>query len=211
MVTDFIDKLKFRFEHPLPGIPAQNQMRATRSSGADISFVHKGPPKQGGVALLLYQHQGCWYFPLMKRKSYPGIHSGQISLPGGKLEAGDSNLVETAMRESREELGLSITSEQVIGHLSELYIIASHFNILPVVAVLDKKPTIKPDEREVEYTIFASIDDLLLPGVRKEKDITVRGYDIRAPYFDVENQIVWGATAMIINEFLTMVKEISHE
>lgn len=115
------------------------------------------------------------------------------------------------MRESREELGLSISNEQVIGHLSELYIIASHFNILPVVAVLDKKPRIEPDEREVDYTISASIDDLMLPGVRKEKDITVRGYDIRAPYFDIENQIVWGATAMIINEFLTMVKEISHE
>jgi len=211
MTGNFIEKLKIRLNQPLPGATAQDQMRARRSSGESISFTHHGLPKQGGVALLLYQHRGSWYFPLIKRKQYQGIHSGQISLPGGKMEPGDLSLAETALRESREELGLSLNHQQIVGNLSELYIIASHFNILPVVALMDSKPSIKPDLREVEYTITASVDQLLLQDIKQQKELLVRGYDISAPFFDVENQVVWGATAMIINEFLTLVKEICHE
>jgi 8-oxo-dGTP pyrophosphatase MutT (NUDIX family) len=210
MTGDFIERLKIRLNQPLPGARVQDQMRARHTSGEDISFIHKGPPRQGGVALLLYQHQGSWFFPLMKRRQYPGIHSGQISLPGGKKEPGDRSLSETALRESREELGLELNSGQIVGSLSELYIIASHFNILPVVALMDDRPSIKPDKREVEYTITASIDQLLQHKVHR-KELLVRGYSISAPYFDIENQVVWGATAMIINEFLTLVKELGCE
>ena len=207
MAPDFIERLQQRLIQPLPGVIAHNQMKARRSSGAAISFKHHGPPRKGGVAILLFQDQGSWYFPLMKRKEYPGIHSGQISLPGGKLEPGDSSLMHTALRESREELGLEISPEQVIGNLTDLYIIASHFNILPVVASLTSTPEINPDEREVEQVIIASVDDLLRQD-RLEKELLVRGYDIKAPYFEVENQVVWGATAMILNEFLALVQEI---
>jgi 8-oxo-dGTP pyrophosphatase MutT (NUDIX family) len=211
MTGDFIERLKIRLNQPLPGARVQDQMRARHTSGEDISFIHKGPPRQGGVALLLYQHQGSWFFPLMKRRQYPGIHSGQISLPGGKKEPGDRSLSETALRESREELGLELNSGQIVGSLSELYIIASHFNILPVVALMDDRPSIKPDKREVEYTITASIDQLLQQDKVRRKELLVRGYSISAPYFDIENQVVWGATAMIINEFLTLVKELGCE
>jgi 8-oxo-dGTP pyrophosphatase MutT (NUDIX family) len=147
----------------------------------------------------------------MKRKEYPGIHSGQISFPGGKRENFDPDLMETALRESREELGLQVSTDQVIGNLSELYIVASHFNILPVVAVMPGPPDFKPDPREVDQIIIASVDQLLHPRTRKEKDILVRGYDIRAPYFDIDSQVVWGATAMILNEFLVLVRELVPE
>lgn len=193
---------------PLPGVSAQNKMRAKRSNGGAIFFPHEGPPMRGGVALLLYQERGSWYFPLMKRPVYGGIHSGQISLPGGKMEAPDQDLIDTALRETREELGLSISHQQVIGSLTELYIIASHFNILPVVAVLDNKPVITADKREVQQVIIASIDELLLPHTSKEKIILVRGHELYAPYFDIGNEVVWGATAMILNEFITIVREI---
>ncbi len=209
--SKFLERLARRLSQPLPGKGVQNQMRARRVSGAAISFKHEGPPREGGVALLLFQDGGEWYFPLIKRKQYPGIHSGQISLPGGKLEQGDKNLIDTALRESREELGVDISNQQVIGRLSELYIIASHFNVIPVVAALPSSPRIMADEREVDQVIMASVGHLLLKETRKEKDLLVRGYDIRAPYFEVGDQVVWGATAMIINEFITLVREINHE
>ena len=187
---------------------AQNLMKARRTSGEDFEFYHEGPPMQGGVALLLYPDQGTWYMPLMKRPVYTGVHSGQISLPGGKMENSDGNLIETALRETKEEIGVNVPKSEVVGSLSELYITASHFNILPVVAVLGSKPDIVADEREVQEVIIASLDDLLLSETSKEKDIHVRGYDIVAPYFDIRNEVVWGATAMILNEFITIAREV---
>ena len=186
-------------------------MKARRSSGAPIAFDHNGSPRQGGVALLLYQDAGNWHFPLMKRNEYPGIHSGQVSLPGGKMEPEDQTLIDTALRESHEELGLKVGLDEVIGNLSELYIIASHFNILPVVAVMKEPPVFKPDPREVNQVLVGSLNRLLLSEDRKEKEMMVRGYDIRAPYFEIEDHVVWGATAMILNEFLVVVRDILQE
>ena len=101
---DFAKKLKQRLGQTLPGSMAQNLMKARRTSGEDLNFIHKGPPMQGGVALVLYPDQGTWYVPLMKRPVYSGVHSGQISLPGGKMESSDENLIETALRETKEEI-----------------------------------------------------------------------------------------------------------
>ena len=201
-------RLKTHLAKSLPGVAAQNQMKAHRVGGEDIFFEHKGPPRLGAVAILLYPQDGKWCIPLIKRKEYPGIHSGQISLPGGKLEPTDRDLVDTAVRESNEELGVTIVTDQVVGRLSELYIIASHFNILPVVVILEDQPVFVPDQREVDQVIVTSIDQLLTPDVKQEKDLLVRGYDIRAPYFDIADQVVWGATAMILNEFVMVLKEI---
>jgi len=205
---EFAKKLKQRLSQTLPGTIVQNKMMARRSSGKEFEFRHEGPPVQGGVALLLYQDKGAWYMPLMKRPLYSGVHSGQISLPGGKMENSDRDLIETALRETKEEIGVTVSKSEVVGSLSELYIMASHFNILPVVAVLASKPEIIADEREVQEVIIASLDDLLLTETSKEKDILVRGYEIIAPYFDISNEVVWGATAMIISEFITIAREV---
>ncbi|GJM28189.1 MAG: coenzyme A pyrophosphatase [Cyclobacteriaceae bacterium] len=210
MSKKFIGKLKARLQAPLPGVTAQNKMRASRAGGQAISFSHKGAPRQGGVAIVLYQEQDKWYFPLIKRTEYPGIHSGQISLPGGKKEKEDYDLIGTAIREANEELGLDLVPHHIIGSLTELYIIASHFNILPVVAVLNSPPDFKPDPREVHQVVPLMVDQLLNPDTKQIKDIEVRGIDIRAPYFKVDGQVVWGATAMILNEFLTVLSEIDY-
>ena len=120
-------------------------------------------------------------------------------------------MIDTAMRETMEEMGVAIQRQQIIGVLSELYIVASHFNILPVVAVLDSKPKIVADQREVQEVIIGSLEELLSPNTSKTKDIQVRGYDISAPFFEIKRETVWGATAMILNEFLMIAREVSNK
>lgn len=206
-MNTFLDDLSNRLTAPLPGRNVQDKMRATRSNGQAISFTHQGPVRQGGVAILLYPDQGKWHLPLIKRTEYPGVHSGQISLPGGKMDPDDLSLTHTAIREINEELGLNLGINHVVGELTELYIIASHFNILPVVLALDESPKINPDPREVQQVFTTSLNDLILPETRREKELLVRGHQLWAPYFDVNKQIVWGATAMILSEFLEVVRE----
>jgi len=209
-MNNFLIDLRHRLAQTLPGSKAQNMMRATRSNGEAISFVHQGPVRQGGVAILLYPDQGKWYFPLIKRNEYPGVHSGQISLPGGKMDPEDFSLTDTAIREINEELGLDLDSSHVVGTLTDLYIIASHFKILPVVLALDTKPEIVPDPREVQQVIMAPLDEMIHPETRKERELLVRGHQLWAPYFDLDQQVVWGATAMILSEFREVLTEAGY-
>ncbi len=206
-MSTFIDDLSNRLTAPLPGRNVQENMRATRSNGQEISFTHQGPVRQGGVAILLYPNEGKWHLPLIRRSEYRGVHSGQVSLPGGKKDPDDQSLIHTAIREINEELGLNLGTSHVVGTLSELYIIASHFNILPVVLALEEGPHVNPDPREVQQVITATVEDLLLPDTRKEKELLVRGHQLWAPYYEVNKQVVWGATAMILSEFLEVVRE----
>ncbi len=200
--------LQRELKKPLPGITAQRQMSARPSSGRRFDFKHSGPPKRGGVALLLYPQQDKWMMPLMKRPSYQGVHGGQISLPGGKMEPYDPDIIQTALRETAEEIGVAIPRDRVLGTLSPLYIMASHYEVLPVVAMIDEVPEFRTDPREVQDLIEADLRALMLPETRKTKEIQVRGTSIIAPYFGVRDEVVWGATAMILNEFLTVVREI---
>ncbi len=100
--------LQRELKKPLPGVTAQRQMSARPSSGKRFDFQHSGPPKRGGVALLLYPQQDKWMMPLMKRPSYQGVHGGQISMTGGKMVSNDTDIIQTALRENAEEIGVSI-------------------------------------------------------------------------------------------------------
>lgn len=208
-MNDFIGSLRHRLQQSLPGIGVQKQMMAAPITGDKFRSKQKGQPKRGGVTILLYPHEGLWHLPLMKRPDYQGIHSGQISLPGGKMETQDTDLIDTALRETAEEVGVDIPRGQVIGMLSPLHIIASHYEVLPVVAYLDHPPEFHIDPREVQSLIVTTINHLLLPDTVKRKEIKVRGMEISAPYFDVANEVVWGATAMMLNELLTVIREMN--
>ena len=125
------------------------------------------------------------------------------------MEEGDGDLVETALREANEELGIPAEQVDILGNLTELFIIASNFVVLPVVGVMNSRPDFKPDSREVVEVIESPIIDLLHPEARKERPFQVgRGMTIRAPYFDINDHHVWGATAMMLSEFLTVYKDL---
>lgn len=200
--------LDHRLKQPMPGEKAHNEMKPHMKNGAPVQIEHPTPPKEGGVMLLLYEEEGVVRFPLIQRPEYNGVHSGQIAFPGGKKELGDSDLTETALRESQEEIGVNKHHVKVIGHLSKFFVAASNFDILPVIGYAKKTPTFEPDNREVSGIITPTISDLLDEDNRRKKDIIVRGgVKLHSPYFELQQKTVWGATAMMLSEFVAILHE----
>jgi len=206
-----LDKNSFRkrLSEPLPGISAQMKMmpRLDDTSRFDIKNKEKASP--GGVLILIYPHEGELYLPLMLRPEYGGAHSGQVSFPGGRKEPGDKDLLNTALRESNEELGIPKDKVELLGELTELFIIASNFSVLPVIGYMDHRPDFIPDPREVVEIIETPISLLVKDDTIKERPFKVGdGFHIDAPYFDIYGHHVWGATAMMMSEFLTVFKDL---
>ena len=137
----------------------------------------------------------------MKRPDYDGAHGGQVSIPGGRLEPGE-NHTQAALREFEEETGISVSSSQLLGRLSELFIAPSGFLVKPFVACAQERPRFDPDPVEVEQIIELTVSALMSEAtvrwgrVRLDSDVQAE-----TPYFDVEGHMVWGATAMILSEF----------
>ena len=200
----FIGRLKDELSKPLPGKVAQMKM----SPALLKPGTNEGPARNGGVLLLLYPVNGkpCTIFN--RRTEYPGVHSGQISLPGGIYNPNDLSLVHTALRETLEETGVGLNTGNVIGALTPLHIPASHTTVHPVVAFTEKRPQFAHDPREVQYLIEASLEDLLNPVNIKQTIMPVAGTSISVPYYDLNGQYLWGATAMIVSEFLEVVNRI---
>jgi len=202
------EKLTRRLAQPLLGSAAHEPMRANPIGAIRPKFEHHLPPKPGSVLILLYEDEGKIKFPLIKRPEYLGAHSGQVSLPGGKAEPGE-NYIQTALREGEEEIGIRSGDLNVIGRLSEFFVIPSNYLIIPVVAYSMAKPEFIPQESEVVRILEGSLDDIIRDDAIQTKEIlAAKKYPMLAPHFLIENEIVWGATAMMLNEFRVTVREI---
>ena len=207
MILELKKYLEDRLAQELPGDNAHQQMMA-QPIGQRFKMEYEKPPRKGAVMIVLYPDEGKIYFPLMQRPPYQGIHGGQVSLPGGKMEDSDDSLIETAIRETFEEIGVKISDNNVIGSLSDLNVTACNFIVKPVISVLDKKPDFVKDPREVEAIFKAEVQDLIHPQTLQEKELTVaQTVRLKAPFFDIEERVVWGATAMILSEFVEILKE----
>lgn len=200
-VEVLINKIRAGMQAGLPGADAHEILRAKPAGKLFPNFEHKLPPKQGSVLILLYEEGGVVKFPLIKRPTYPGTHSGQVSLPGGKIEP-DESVFQAAIRETHEEIGVTQNDIEIIGRLSDFNVLPSNFIVSPVVGIINYVPKFSPDVREVEKIILANLPELLQDDAIKEKEILAAGiYPMIAPHFLIENEIVWGATAMMLNEF----------
>ena len=205
---ELVQLLEKRLKLPLPGPAAHEKMRATSVGKVFPRFEHKTPPKPGSVLILMYPDKDKILFPLIKRPDYSGLHSGQVSFPGGKAEAGEE-AVEVALREGNEEIGIDTSQIKVIGRLSNFFVIPSNFMVTPIIAFTEKRPTLIPDPIEVAKILHGDINSILPESSLLEKEITAASvYQMRAPHFLIENEIVWGATAMMLNEFRTIIKEV---
>jgi 8-oxo-dGTP pyrophosphatase MutT (NUDIX family) len=210
-LATFLKRLEERLGSALPAASAHEPLRAKPIGGNIPRFKHINPPKPGSVIIVLYQENDRIKFPLIKRPTYTGAHSGQISLPGGKAEPGE-DVFQTALREGEEEIGVKQKDIRIIGKLSEFNVIPSNFLVTPVIATIDYVPEFIPDQFEVEKVIHADLSELAKKDAIQESEILAAGiYPMMAPHFLIENEIVWGATAMMLNEFRTIVMELSQE
>jgi 8-oxo-dGTP pyrophosphatase MutT (NUDIX family) len=201
-------KLSERLLLPLPGGDAHEPFRAHPVGDVRPLFDHKIPPKPGGVIILLYEEDGRIKFPLIKRQEYAGAHSGQVSFPGGKADPGE-DAVQTALRECEEEIGIDRNLLRVVGKLSDFFVMPSNFMVTPVIAAIGSKPEFKPDTYEVAKILEGDISLLLKADAMKQKEILAAGkYRMMAPHFEIDGEIVWGATAMMLNEFRLVLQEI---
>jgi 8-oxo-dGTP pyrophosphatase MutT (NUDIX family) len=131
-------------------------------------------------------------------------HGGQVALPGGAVEAGES-VTEAALREAQEEVGIDPEQVRVLGELSPLHIPVSHFALHPVVAVTGRRPDLRLDEREVERILEVPLEQLCDPDRLVVETRQFGGRDYRVPFIRVGGQGVWGATAMILAELLYLI------
>lgn len=182
-------------------------MMPSISGKSRFSLKAKKEAKPGGVMLMLYKKKDQWFFPLIQRPDYDGVHAKQMSFPGGKFDDTDRDLTNTALRETEEEIGIGQDDLCLIGHLSELFIIASNFNVLPTVSYFEGTPSFIPDEYEVDTIEEIEVTELVDAANKKQKPMTVvNGVTINAPYFHLNGKVVWGATAMMLSEFREVAK-----
>jgi 8-oxo-dGTP pyrophosphatase MutT (NUDIX family) len=203
--------LSKKLSEPLPGETAQIKMASHHRLHEMSRDLHRETAIKSSVLILLYpgEQEKEVFAVLIQRPSYEGVHGGQISLPGGKTEKHDRDLQATAIRETREEIGIGEHEITIIGRLSELYIPPSNFIVFPFVGFTARKPLFHPDPQEVDEIIEIRISDLIDDNNIKNFEIKLRsGLQINAPCFFLEGNNIWGATAMILSEFKDILNNL---
>jgi len=203
-----LDDVRRALSRPLPGLDAHLRMAPQPRPGWDPNFALPPDCREGGVLILLYSRSEHLHFVLTRRTETVRSHKGQISLPGGKRE-GNETLVQTALRETCEELGVSLDPIEVLGRLSALYTPPSNYCIHPFVAYRPGAPTFCPDPVEVAEVLEAPLAILLDSSVRKVEYWPDSRFESprRVPFFQISGQVVWGATAMILSELVTLLED----
>jgi len=206
MTPEFIQE---KLAGPLPGKASQIKM-APDHRIAELFRVRDDDfnPRLSAVLCLLFPENGTLKVIFIRRSEYVGIHSGQISFPGGRYEESDGDLLVTALREVYEEIGIRPEDVEILGQLTDLYVPPSNFMVRTFVAYLKQKPEYLIDPREVQEIIEVELDYLFRTDIIRRKDFVAHNSTINtnAPYFDVDGVIIWGATAMILTELADLLK-----
>lgn len=195
---ELINKLIRAFENELPGMKSHLEMTPYRS----LTKVIPENSREGAVLMLLYPKNGELYFPLIQRHKYEGVHSNQVSFPGGKAEDFDEDLYRTSLRETEEEIGIDKNRISKIGEMSQVYIPPSNFLVSAFLSFHNELPQFVKEEKEVKEILEVSVSSVLDSRNIKTTEMKMKnGMKFSTPYFDLEQKIVWGATAAILSEF----------
>ncbi len=192
-----MDALKTALARDLPGTDIQWQMASTDRRIKDFPRTRNSDSKLAAVLILLYPYKGNIHTLFIQRPVYNGVHSGQISFPGGKQEDSDRDLTQTALREACEETGLCKEDLSVLGLLTPLYIPVSNIEVSSVVAYCNKRPALNPCKNEVVSIIETKLSHFKNPSILKEKPMLVRDEELKVKYYDYEGHVIWGATALL--------------
>lgn len=189
----------------MPGLDAQLRMAPRPRPGLAPEAVHD--LRAAAALLLVYPHNRSWHVPLTVRGAQLRHHTGQVSLPGGRIDPGES-IEQAALREAHEEVGIEPSVVEVVGRLTPLPIAVSGHLLHPVLGIAMHRPDFRVAEPEVERLIELPIGRLRDPALVcwEERNRSLPPFErIDVPYFNVEEQRIWGATAMVLSEFLALV------
>jgi 8-oxo-dGTP pyrophosphatase MutT (NUDIX family) len=205
-MEDFADKLRKEILKGLPGTEVQWSLASSDRMVRDFPRTPGKDAKEAAVLILLYPKNKLIHTAFIQRPAYEGIHGGQISFPGGKKEEGDKDLTSTALREAAEEIGIVPSEIKVISSLTPLFIPVSNMIVSPVVGWMDIEPQFIRQEEEVVFIIEADLKTLLNPSTIKTKPFLIRKETIDIKYFDYNDNVIWGATAMMLHELLEIIR-----
>jgi 8-oxo-dGTP pyrophosphatase MutT (NUDIX family) len=189
---------------PLPGIPAQLAMAPEPRPGHKAYFEVEDSSRKAGVLILLYPKDDRLRILLTRRTERVLHHRGQISLPGGEQHPGES-IEATALRETSEELGIDLGAVRVLGRLTPLYIPNSNYCIYPIVASIGGPLAFRPQPDEVAEVIEPPVDHLADRANIRRGTWRYGGQDHEVPFYAFEEHRIWGATAMVLAEFLALL------
>lgn len=199
----FLERLRSGFQRPLPGRQAQQAMAPEhRPFDPESGSI----PRRAAVLLPLYPDAGSIHIVLMKRKQNHLHHAGEISFPGGAAEDQDVDATHTALREFYEEMGILPDEVRILGLLTPLYIAPSHNMVQPVVGWLSRTPIVRPQPTEVEEIIQVRLNHFMRAATVRWRTLQLDGQTLRFPCYMLGKEYVWGATAMILSEFLTLLR-----
>lgn len=201
-IAEFKKIFSQALEKPLPGASCQFKLSPPFR---DQTPAGKNK-KNAAVLILIYPKADTLFTVFTKRNDYNGPHSGQISFPGGKFDNSDDSLEKTAIRETNEEIGTSLTTKDIVGRLTSLYIPVSNFEVSPFVATVPDEPVFNIDVHEVQYTIEIPLYKILQNSKIKSMDVIIESSIVAVPCFNFNNNQIWGATAMMLNEFIEVLK-----
>ncbi|WP_435682001.1 NUDIX hydrolase [Nonlabens sp.] len=194
---------------PRPGFAAQNQMAAVeRLDELQRVTLQKKTPRHAAVMMLIYPVNDIAHFVLIERMESKGAHSGQIAFPGGRKEKEDANDSVTAIRETHEEVGIYPEQQEIITAGTPIYIPPSNYMVAPFLAFAKAELQFTPQPSEVKSIIEIPLHELLdAQNVQKITLSTSYMNEVTVPCYKLQNQVVWGATAMMLAEFKSMLQE----
>jgi len=194
-------RLVYLLNGKLPGKEAQERMSPT----VRVPFPREEECREAAVMLLLYKDNQDLRMVFIKRNEYRGPHSGQVSFPGGMREARDADHRQTALRETEEETGVPAAEIEVLGALTPLHIPVSNTCVYPFVGWINAVPDFRPDSNEVQYLICPELNAVTDPDNRKTGSFNRGGTPVTTPYIDIDGEMIWGATAMMLSEFMALI------